>query len=37
LSYHQHLSGGERRSRTFTVSDGWFTVSWARHVLSLPL
>ena len=29
--------GGERRSRTFTVSDGWFTVSWARHVLSLPI
>ena len=30
-------SGGERRSRTFTVSDGAFTVRWARHLLSLPL
>ena len=36
LSYHQHYFGGERWSRTITVSDGWFTVSWARHLLSLP-
>ena len=29
--------GGERWSWTITVSDGWFTVTWARHLLSLPI